>query len=605
MSFLQPLWLLLAGAVAVPLVLHLMRRRIETRIDFPAVRYLLRAERENVRQLRMRNLLLMMLRVLAVIFLALAAARPVGRLIGAGHVPTALAVVLDNSMSSGVIVDGAPLLNRMKRAAASVADGASSSDRLWLVTADGRVVGGSKSAVREAIDRADAFGGRGDMAAALTRAAGLVLAAGLPARQVALITDAQATEWPDEVSLGDVRVVVYAPDTPPPLNRAVIGAESRPARWTPRGTLLARTAGADSATYRISLGTRTLARGIARAGEEVSLRVDPPERGWQRGFVELTPDELRADDQRHFAVMIGGAPAVQPLPGAGVFVQNAIDALVQNQRVAAGGEIEVGPADVITRLPALLLAPNDPVRMGAANRALERLGVPWRFGAVRREETMVRGAGLEGISATLRYTLVAQPAAVAETLATAASEPWMVGGDKYVLVASPLDPSATTFPLRASFLPWLGDVVAQRLAGDATVVVAAVPGAAVHVPSGVDALEGDDGQATAISDRQLTAPARPGVYFLRHGAERAGALVVNAEPEESDLRRLAPRALQARLRARETVVTPDEGRWRREAFDVGARRPLQPSLLLLALLCLAAELFVVRRDDRPRLARAA
>jgi hypothetical protein len=121
----------------------------------------------------------------------------------------------------------------------------------------------------------------------------------------------------------------------------------------------------------------------------------------------------------------------------------------------------------------------------------------------------------------------------------------------------------------------------------------------------VDALEGDDGQATAISERQLTAPSRPGIYFLRHGAERAGALVVNAEPEESDLRRLAPRALGARLRARETVVTPDEARWRREAFDVGARRPLQPSLLLLALLCLAAELFVVRRDDRPRLARAA
>jgi hypothetical protein len=75
MSFLEPLYLLLAGAAAVPLLLHLLRRRISLRVEFPAARYILRAEKENSRKLKLRNLLLMLLRILAVLFIALAATR--------------------------------------------------------------------------------------------------------------------------------------------------------------------------------------------------------------------------------------------------------------------------------------------------------------------------------------------------------------------------------------------------------------------------------------------------------------------------------------------------------------------------------------------------
>ena len=65
MSFLEPLYLLLTGAAAVPLLLHLLRRRISLRVEFPAARYILRAERENSRRLKLRNFLLMFLRIVA------------------------------------------------------------------------------------------------------------------------------------------------------------------------------------------------------------------------------------------------------------------------------------------------------------------------------------------------------------------------------------------------------------------------------------------------------------------------------------------------------------------------------------------------------------
>lgn len=590
---------MLAGAVAIPLFLHLRRRRIENKVDFPAVRYLERAEKENVRQLKVRNLVLMFLRIAAVLAIAFAAARPIGAFFGAGHVPSALAIVLDNSLSTSAIVNGQPLLATLRERALEAANAASRNDRVWLVTVDGTVTGGSLDAVRQAITRTDVHPGRGDLANAITRGAGLVVGSGMEGRQVVVATDAQASTWNAPIATGDVRLSVLAPAGEAPRNRAVVLAEARPSRWTPRGTVVARAQLPDSATYRIALGERTLARGTARGGEDLTVRAAPPERGWQAGVVELEPDELRADDTRFFAVWLGAAPLVRPEPTAGPFLRTAVDALVQDARVALGGDIALAPADGAVRLPALLLAPADPTRLGAANRTLERLGLPWRFGAPRRDETAVRGDKFDGVRATLRYPLEAQTGATGDTLATAGGAPWIVAGDGFVIIGSPLDPAATDLPLRASFVPWLGDIIAQRLAGTASADLQAAPGAAMRVPSGTDGLEGPDGQVTPLT-ASSNAPSRAGVYFLRRGTARVGALVVNAEPEESDLARLPLATLRDRVRTRDALVTADAAEWRRSLFNLGARRPLQLPLILLALALLAAETLVVRRDERRR-----
>jgi hypothetical protein len=89
------------------------------------------------------------------------------------------------------------------------------------------------------------------------------------------------------------------------------------------------------------------------------------------------------------------------------------------------------------------------------------------------------------------------------------------------------------------------------------------------------------------------------VYFVRRGAERTGAVVVNPDSRESDLRRLEVQALRERLRGAGALVTDDPGAWRRSLFRAGNRRPLQVPLLVLALALLAAETFVVRRTEHP------
>jgi len=596
-SFLAPFALLLAGAIAIPLALHLLRRKSGEHVEFPALQYLLRAQREFSRTLKLRNLLLMLIRIAIVLALALAAARPIGQMIGSGHAPTALAVVLDNSLSTSVVVNGQPVLARLKDAAKAALARAGNGDRAWLVTADGKVVGGDMEAVRDAVDRTEAFAGAGDLGGAVSRAVQLVEASGIPAHQVAILTDGQASAWTGVSSLDGVSTTVFAPDGTPPRNRAVVRAIPEPPHWTPRGTIRATTTATDTATFRVMLGGKATARGTAAPGAEVAVRLQPVERGWIAGSVELEPDELRGDDVRWFAAHVGPAPAVVADAGAGPFARTAVDALVQEGRVTRGADVVIAGAEA-ARKPAVLFAPADPVQLGAANRALQRAGIPWRFGAARSGPAPVRGTGLDGVTATRWYALepvaAGADAAPVDTLARAGGDAWAVAGDGYVLIASPLTAEATDLPLRAAWVPWIGTAISDRLGGEAGAVIEAAPSARVARPSWSRELEWPDGSVHAVIDAQMRAPNRAGVYFWRRGTARGGALVVNAEVVESDLSRLTPASFSAKFSGAPVSVLGDASRWTATVFAVTGRRALEGTFLLLALLLLAAEAAVTR-----------
>ena len=602
MSFLAPAWLLLGLAVAVPLLLHLLKRRIRERVDFPAARYLSRAEHENLRLRRLRSLALLVARMVAVLALALAAAQPLGRLAGSGHAPTAVAVVLDNSLSSSAVVAGRPVLETLRDAVRTVLDAATSEDRLWLITVDGSVLGGNAAALRRSLDGVDAYGGRGDLADAVSRGLSLVAASGLSNRSVVIATDGQATQWPPAVRVPGASAAVYLAQGSPPPNRTVAMVEPRPLRWTPEGALLLRLAGSDSATYRVSLGA-ALARGLARPGEEVLVRLAPTERGWLGGTVELTPDELRGDDRRYFAVWIGEPVAVRADGGAGPFAAAALDALVRSGRARNGSAVEIVPADVATRTPALLLAPADPVRVGAANRNLQRLGIPWRLGAVQRQPASASGLGF-AVEVRSRFSLDQLPSASDDTLASVAGQPWIVAGDGYVLIASPLVLEASNLPIAAQFVPWLGEQLTALSSTGRGRVLYAAPGGAVSYPDDVRDLERDGGEVLPVPSGGR-APSRPGVYFLRAGASRAGALVVNPEPEESLLERLDAGELQRRLQSDYTYVSSDVGAFARAAFAPGRGRPLRGLFLFLLLCALLVEMLMLRQGRALEAERAA
>ena len=602
MTFLGAWWLALAGAAAVPLLLHLRRRPVTQRLAFPAVRWLLRAQREHSRELRLRNLLLMLLRTLAVLVLAAAAAQPIVRGVPGGHAPTALAVVLDNSLSSTRAAAGDPALDVLREAARAVVDAATSADRVWLVTADGQVTGGTAAQVRDAIRTVAPWPGAGDLPAAVEKGATLAGTVRGLAPRLVVLTDGQATAWRRPAVAAGAGVAVFVPSRGAGTNAAVLEASPSPPRWSPRGRLRVRVVGADTVPVTVTLSGRTLARARVASGSDGWIAASPVERGWVAGTVSAPPDAMRGDDERHFSVWIGPAPAVSS-SGAGRFVQAAVDALVADGRAASGdagaaATIVAAPADEVRRLPAFILPPRDAARVPQANAALARLGVPWRFEQVVTGAAPATGpAWLRGATVRQRMRLVragARDAGASDTLARAGGDPWIVAGPRWVVAASPFDTAATDVMLKAGFVPWLGEQFAARLAGDGGPLLSTTPGAMVTWPVGLDALESPDGARTTDNSRTVTAPVQPGVYFAVRAGARAGALVVNPEAEESDVAGWSAQEVGARITAVSVRGVDDASALARRAFGGDGGAALLGPLLVLGLGLLALEALVAR-----------
>jgi len=69
-------WLLWGGlAVASPIIIHLLSKRRFKTVDWAAMEFLLEAERRNRRRIRLENLILLLLRCLAVLLIAMLVAR--------------------------------------------------------------------------------------------------------------------------------------------------------------------------------------------------------------------------------------------------------------------------------------------------------------------------------------------------------------------------------------------------------------------------------------------------------------------------------------------------------------------------------------------------
>ena len=614
MSVLTP-WALWLGAIAViPLALHLWQRRTAARVDFPAVRYLQRMAQDHAREVRVQNLLLMLLRVGIVLAIALAAARPFGAVPTAGHTPTALAVVLDNSLSAQAVTEEGPTLDRLRAMAEAILGEASAEDQLWLITMDGVMVGGEAPVLRSALARVTALDGAGDAGRALGRAMAVVRESPLAVRQVVVLTDGQRTSWDPAALAGigrdGIRMRVAVPSLTWRPNHAVVEAVAVPPRWGESGAVRFALRSTDSVSWRVQVEGRTFARGTAGADATVIARGRSTLRGWGAATVEVAPDELRGDDRRFLAVRVGDLPAVEVDPSSGPFVTRAVEALVAAGRLRRGTGTLIG-ATARPNAALIVLPPADPLRIPEVNRALERAGIPWRYGALREAEARISlrdPAGAidttEAWTATARrwFPLLPTPGGDApsvDTLGRIGIAPWAVRGEGYLLIASPLDAASTDLPLSARFVPWLGALLAQRWEAGEVGILESAPGALVTIPRGVDALEAADGTIRPVaSGATMEAPWRAGVAYWRRGARRVGALVVNPEPAESEPARLDAPTLAAALGA--TALAPEVAAIGAAAFATDGPRPLERAMLLLAIVLLVAEALVARRGRRAR-----
>lgn len=136
MQFLHPLFLFATAAVLVPVIIHLFYFRRYKKVYFTNVSFLKELKEETAVRSRLRNLLVLILRCLAVVALVLGFAQPFVSKKGeeTSDQPKFVSVYLDNSLSMTALNEEVDLLERSKETARSIIRAYRSDDQFNIVT---------------------------------------------------------------------------------------------------------------------------------------------------------------------------------------------------------------------------------------------------------------------------------------------------------------------------------------------------------------------------------------------------------------------------------------------------------------------------------------
>jgi hypothetical protein len=137
MQFLYPTFLLALGALAIPIIIHLFYFRRFKKVYFTNVKFLKEVKEETSSRNKLKNLLVLLMRLFAVAFLVFAFAQP--------FIPTkedvkkglaAVSVFVDNSYSMSALSQEVPLIELAREKAREVIQAYTVEDRIQILTHD-------------------------------------------------------------------------------------------------------------------------------------------------------------------------------------------------------------------------------------------------------------------------------------------------------------------------------------------------------------------------------------------------------------------------------------------------------------------------------------
>jgi hypothetical protein len=326
MNFLNPLYLLAAIAAAVPIIIHLLHRQRVKIEEFPSLEFVRKMLRRKTRRFRLKQLLLLIIRTLIVLFIALALARPT-LMHGSpsrGHLATTAVIVLDNSMSMWRREANRILFDVAREKAMEVLGHFDRNDEVYILTASAggkalneRGTGDMEKLARELAEIELTYAAT-DLVSPLRRAAAIVRESTNPNKEIYLISDMQRAGW------GDIDQKIDAGDSGARLMIVDLGQEipnscvkditfSMPSGTDDLymdvtfGRSGMRSAGgsAQGRVAEVFLKETLLERAVFSAGEAMEQRERfrlPRTQGPAWGDVRLAGDNLEADDARFFAL---------------------------------------------------------------------------------------------------------------------------------------------------------------------------------------------------------------------------------------------------------------------------------------------------------------
>ena len=609
MAFLYPAFLLGALAIALPVLLHLLRRDVAPEVPFTAVRLLRQSPIDRTRRRRLRDLLLLAARVAALTLLAFAFARPY--FTQASPLPRVRIVAVDRSFSMGAPGQFARALAQAREAVGQASIG----ERVAVIAFDERadVIAqpGPAGDARAALDGLSAGFGATRFAPAVAKA--VEVAAGDPAHLV-VVSDLQRNGWENEQPLSvPAGLQVEVRDAgAPPANVAV--RQIRMERGRVVGTVSNSSTAAFSGTARVSVEGRDVGSAAVQvpAGESTDVSVAYPAAG--RGGLQFSIDDAQGfpADNHRFAVLDPQLRtqvmliATAGSPQSGLYFARALEAAEEQAfelRVLTGNEASAVSKEDAARYAAIVLLST----RGLDRRGREMLGAFVRAGgglfvaasADVEEPVLSAALGWESLGATevsqavrlsasdVRHPIFRPFGPFAANLGQVRFERiWKVkaggwevaarftdgspallerrdGSGRVMVFASDVDRRWNEFPLHPAFVPFAAESVR-------------------HVAGARDA-----GRDYLVADTPRGAKPVPGIQKLPDGRNVA----INVDPRESTGARLTPREFEQMLAPHSATGSEvqADGPSRLRARNLEAGQGLWRYGLILMLAVLVAE----------------
>ena len=142
MSFLNPFFLFAMAAVSIPLVIHLLNLRKPQKLPFSTLSFFKELQKTTIKRIRIKQYILLLLRLAAVFCLAMVLARPflppnLSSGFQESEEPALIGFLVDNSISMGRIDKDGPLFDQVISIVETLAERADDDDRFILQLTNG------------------------------------------------------------------------------------------------------------------------------------------------------------------------------------------------------------------------------------------------------------------------------------------------------------------------------------------------------------------------------------------------------------------------------------------------------------------------------------
>lgn len=313
-------WSLLAAAI--PILIHLFTRKKLKRIPFSSLKFLQAMQKEKIRQVRIKQIILLILRTLIILLLVTAFLRPTLKtsdFVVGQRARTSMIVIIDNSLSMAITRRGQSRMTEAKLRAQELLQVGQPGDEISIVSASypARVLNDSpviaKNEALLLIDKIEQHASNTDLQGALTLAADILAKSKNLNKEIYLFSDNKAVlENAGLLNFQEQNIRLFVQELPEEQQRNLSLSEIKinnqifeVRKPVEVSVTVSNTGSVDEngrMVYLLLNGNRVAQSQVdVPAGEarSVLFRVVPEEGGYQLLTAELENDPLSLDNRRY------------------------------------------------------------------------------------------------------------------------------------------------------------------------------------------------------------------------------------------------------------------------------------------------------------------